>query len=165
MSDLSLEGQLESESLLAMKPLGHGGMADAPSCSVSGRDGGVVPDSGWSPLLLSLLVTTPLPTPPSLSACEWHKSVSLYSCSHFFFLLSLLPFSRILSLAAENAHPLVCPNREVSLPQQTSLRIALFLYGICCIFSSFQHIKSGQRRNVEMCVKLYKTQGKYFTCL
>lgn len=74
-----------------------------------------------------------------------------------FFLLSFLAFSSQHPFpgVAENAHPLLCPNREVSLPAQTSLRTALFLYGICCNFSLSQNIKSGQRRDVEKCMKLY----------
>lgn len=85
-----------------------------------------------------------LPPPSSHSACEWHRSMAVSLGSHgSFYRSSFLAFSsHLLSLVAGNAHPLVCPNREVSLPEQTSPWIALFLYGICRIFSLCWHIKS-----------------------
>lgn len=107
----------------ALGPHGHGVMCSALLFFRQGRGSDrrlrLVPSASWCPCDCHRPL---LPPPSSHSDREWHKCVAVSLSSHgTFYPMSFLAFSScFLSLVAGNAHPLVCPNREVSLPEQTS---------------------------------------------
>lgn len=140
MSDLSFGRAAWIRASVDMKPLGHEGVG-VRSRSV------LQADSGWPLLLLSVTVRHPLlpllpHTQPVSGPTLW---LSAHSGSHGSFLCCLL--------------------QRASLPWRLKMHILWFVlvgkflcqsrqacgwhyFYICCIFSLFQHIKSGQRRNV-----------------
>lgn len=85
----------------------------------------MIADSGWSPLLLGVLVTAIGHFFPLLPHTQPVSDIDLW-LSHwatmaiFIGRLFWSSLACLLSLVTGNAHPLVCPNREVSLSEQTS---------------------------------------------
>lgn len=126
MSHLSWKGCLDQglSGCEALGPQGHGVMRPALLC-FSGKEGGVITDSGWSPLFLRVPVTAVHLFFPLLPHTQPVSGINLWlshSAAMEVFICCLVwpSLARLLSLVAGNAHPLVCPNREVSLPEQTS---------------------------------------------
>lgn len=131
----------------------------------------MIADSDWSPLLLGVLVTAVGLFFPLLPHTQPVSGIDLWlshSAAMAIFIGRLFwpSLARLLSLVAGNAHPLVCPNREVSLPEQTSPWIALFLYGICCIFSLCWHIKSvAEEKRGHVYKDIYKMPREDTICI